>query len=100
MAAKKKILHRQSRGRPLGSMNKSTADQMELQERMAQNGMFTIAEIAYIMANEAFDVLGTIEAIYGIDSDQYYRASTNAQNAVKMALPYFTSQAKFTVQVE
>lgn len=89
---------KRSRGRPKGSQNRITADQMKLQEDLIKaNEGICITEIAWRLANESYEVLHTVEEEYGCDSKQYNTAFSNANKAVATALPYFAIQSKALV---
>lgn len=69
-------------------------DAIQMQERYVSEGYFNVAEIAFLMANDSYETLQAIEQTYGSTSKEYNQAFTNANTAVKTALPYFSVQMK------
>lgn len=84
-------------GRRAGTPNKSTVDQKALQEYYMEKGYKSIAEIAFLMANDAHTEMEEIREEMGVTSTEYDLAHKRASSAVKTALPYFTTQIKALV---
>lgn len=74
--------------------NKLNEDTLAMQERYKKAGLYSIAEIAYLTANEQFENLHTIEDKYGIDHPAYTEAFERVNAATKTALPYFAISMK------
>lgn len=84
-------------GRSKGTPNKNTVDQRALQEFYMEKGYKSIAEIAFLMANDAHEEMEEVREEMGVNSTEYDLAHKRASTAVKTALPYFTTQIKAIV---
>lgn len=85
-------------GRPAGSQNKVTVDQRELEKSLVESeGLMSVTEIAFRLANETYQSMLTVEEKYGCDSKIYRDTASLAINAARTALPYFAIQSKALV---
>lgn len=84
-------------GRKAGTPNKMSADQKAIQEHYMSQGYKSVAEIAFLMANDAHEEMEDVRDEMGVNSAEYDMAHKRASSAVKTALPYFTTQIKALV---
>lgn len=71
-----------------------TEDTLAMQDRYRQEGHFSVAEIAFLMASDEYENLQLTLEQYGIHSEEYDAAFSRANTATKTALPYFAMSLK------
>lgn len=91
---RKTFHHDKSAERKQRKKPRLSEDTLTMQKRYVEAGFFSVAEIAYLMANDTFDDLVAIEKEYGLTSPEYNTAFIRANQAVKTALPYFAIQMR------
>lgn len=91
---RKTFLHDKSAARKKRKKPTLSEDTLTMQQRYVEQGYFSVAEIAYLMANDSYEDLLAIEEEYGLVSQEYSFAHARATNAIKTALPYFAIQMK------
>lgn len=91
---RKTFHHDKSAPRKARSKPKLSEDTLAMQKRYVDAGFFSVAEIAFLMANDTYEDLNAIEKEFGITSPEYNFAFGRANQAVKTALPYFAIQMR------
>ena len=74
-------------------------DTLAMQSRYEEQGYHNIAEILFLMANDAFDDLQSTAKEYTINSEQYNDAFARASKAVTSAAPYFCKTIRTNVEI-
>ena len=78
---------------------KANEDTLQMQARYEEQGYYNIAEIMFLMANDAYEDLQNIAKEKGITSTEYNDAFSRASKAVSNAAPYFVKTLKSNVEI-
>lgn len=86
-----------SRKKRLGP--KVNEDTLQMQARYEEQGFHNIAEIMFLMANDAYEDLQSTAKSYTIHSIEYNEAFARASKAVNNAAPYFCKSLRSNIEV-
>lgn len=78
---------------------KVNEDTLLMQARYEEEGYKNIAEIMFLMANDAYEDLQSTAKDYTIHSDEYNDAFARASKAVSSAAPYFCKTIRSNIEI-
>lgn len=78
---------------------KLNEDTLQMQARYEQLGYKNIAEILFLMTNDAFEDLASTLKTHDLHSDEYEKVFQRALKAANAAAPYFAKAIRSNVEI-
>ncbi|EOV8144442.1 hypothetical protein ACOJDJ_000137 [Cronobacter dublinensis] len=78
---------------------KLNEDTLQMQARYEQEGYKNIAEILFLIANDAFEDLASTLKTHDLHSEEYERSFQRALKAANNAAPYFAKAIRSNVEI-